>query len=837
MVAQPELDYYFPSETRLNDKIPTPESILGFQLGERHVSHDQLVKYMYTLAEKSDRIQIEKYGWTYEYRPLLLLTISSAENILNIVELREKHAKLSDPEVSDKVDISDIPAVTWLGYSVHGNESSGANASLLVAYYLAACESNEINEILEDNIILIDPSINPDGLNRFSQWVNQYKSNVDISDPNNIEHNEPWPRGRTNHYWFDLNRDWLPLQHVESKSRIKQFHKWKPNIVTDHHEMGSNSTFFFQPGIPSRNNPNTPKNTYDLTAKIAEYHAKALDDIGSLYYARESFDDFYYGKGSTYPDVNGGIGILFEQASSRGHIRQTDNGLLEFPFTIRNQFTVSLSTIKSANELREDLLIHQKKFYTDALSIAKDDPVKAFVFDGGNDKSKTYQFIKLIQSHLIDVFEISSEIHTVGHNYKKGSSYIVPVQQKQYRLIKAIFEQSTDFKDSLFYDVSAWTLPLAFDMQYGEILEKSYKKVTLGEKLQPITLPEGKVSGKSEYAYLMRWNDYYAPKALYQLFKNNINVKVSLKPFTAIEGETFEQGTLLIPVQGQKQSSENIFKLINKIAKSSNEDFYPVSSGYSLSGIDLGSPNMATLEKPKAMILVGDGISSYEAGEIWHLLDYRFEIPLSLVPVNRIDYINLSRYNTLIMVSGNYSSLSESTMQKITRWVQDGGTIIGIKGGSSWLSKQDLAQLTIKKTKLDSAIVVSYGDMANHLGAQEIGGAIFNSKLDLTHPLCFGYPDDRLSMFKNGKLFFEKSTNPYNNPVVFENNSLQSGYISKENYQTIHNTSGVIISAIGRGKSICFSDDPNFRAFWYGSNRLFFNAIFFGKIINLNSVR
>lgn len=837
LIAQPGLDYYFPSETKLNESIPTPESILGFQIGETHVSHDQLVKYMYTLAEKSDRINIEKYGWTYEHRPLLLLTVSSPENILNINELREKHVQLSDPEVSDKIEMDDLPVVTWLGYSVHGNEPSGANSSLLVAYYLAACESDELNKILENNIILLDPSINPDGLNRFSQWVKQYKSNVAISDPNNIEHNEPWPRGRTNHYWFDLNRDWLPLQHVESKSRIQQFHKWKPNIVTDHHEMGSNSTFFFQPGIPSRNNPNTPENTYKLTAKIAEYHAKALDDIGSLYYARESFDDFYYGKGSTYPDVNGGIGILFEQASSRGHIRQTENGILEFPFTIRNQFTVSLSTIKSASELRMELLIHQKNFYTEALSLAKEDPVKAFVFDAGNDISKTYQFIKLIQSHLIDVFQISSEIQTGDHNYKKESSYIVPVQQKQYRLIKAIFEQSTDFKDSLFYDVSAWTLPLAFDMQYSEILEKSYKKIVLGNKLQPIKLSEGSVSGKSDYAYLMKWDDYYAPKALYKLFKYDIVVKVSLKSFTTADGEKFEPGTILIPVSIQKQTSENLYKLLNKIAKSSNQNFYQASSGYSLSGIDLGSPNIPSLEKPKVMMLIGNGISSYEAGEIWHLLDYRYEVPLSLVSIDRVNSINLNRYNTLIIVSGNYSSISENTIQKITQWARDGGTIIAIKGSSNWLSKQNLAQFVTKKTKLDTTAEVSYGDMTSHLGAQAVGGAIFKTKLDLTHPLCYGYSDDQLSIFKNSKLFFEKSRNPYNNPVIFENNSLQSGYISDENYQTIHNSSGIIITAIGRGKSICFSDDPNFRAFWYGTNRLFFNALFFGKIISSSSAR
>ncbi|WP_317129632.1 M14 family zinc carboxypeptidase [Aureibaculum algae] len=301
-----DLNYYLPQNVSYNADIPTPESVIGFQVGEWHVSHDKLVYYMKALAKASDRISIEERGKTYEGRPLLLLTITSVTNHKNLETIRTEHLKLSDA-TNSAVNLSEMPVVLYQGFSIHGNEPSGANAGLLAAYYLAAAEGKEIDEMLDKTIILFDPSFNPDGLNRFASWVNIHKNQNITSDNNDREYNEVWPGGRTNHYWFDMNRDWLVTQLPESQARIKTFHKWKPNILTDHHEMGTNSSFFFQPGIPSRTHPLTPKLNQKLTAKIGEYHAKAFDKIGSLYFTEERYDDFYYGKGSTFPDINGGL--------------------------------------------------------------------------------------------------------------------------------------------------------------------------------------------------------------------------------------------------------------------------------------------------------------------------------------------------------------------------------------------------------------------------------------------------------------------------------------------------------------------------------------------------
>ena len=383
--SQTHLSYYFENSEKFDKTIPKPSEVIGHEVGEWHVTHDKLVQYMYALANSSDRIIIDETGKTYEDRPLLILKISSEENIKNLESIRKKHLEISNG--LKKSDFQNMPSIVYQGYSVHGNEASASNAALLGIYFLAASNNPETIEILNNTVILFDPCLNPDGLQRFAYWANSNKNLVPNPDNNEREFSEIWPGGRTNHYWFDLNRDWLPVQLPESKARIKTFTDWLPNIVTDHHEMGTNSTFFFQPGVPSRVNPLIPNLNQDLTEKIAKYHAEFLDKIGSLYYSKENYDDFYFGKGSTYPDVNGSIGILFEQASSRGHVQQSQNGVLTFPFTIKNQLTTTLSTLKAASSLRKELLTYMNDFYVNNFNLNNKSKFNGIVF--GNEHDKT----------------------------------------------------------------------------------------------------------------------------------------------------------------------------------------------------------------------------------------------------------------------------------------------------------------------------------------------------------------------------------------------------------------------------------------------------------------
>ncbi|MEQ8243261.1 M14 metallopeptidase family protein, partial [Fulvivirga sp.] len=684
--AQVDITYYLPANTTYSSEIPEPKDVIGHEVGEWHISHDRLVNYMYAVANASDRITIQQIGETFENRPLLNLIITSPDNHQNLEKIKTDHQKLSDPDQSGSVDINSMPAVTYMGYSIHGNEPSGSNASLLAVYYLAAAQGDYIEKILKETVIILDPSFNPDGLNRFASYVNANKSYQNNVDPNNMELNEPWPRGRTNHYWFDLNRDWLVAQLPESQARIKVFQEWKPNLLTDHHEMGSNSSFFFQPGIPSRNNPLTPKNNYELTRKLGEYHAKALDEIGSMYYTHESYDDYYYGKGSTYPDVNGAVGILFEQASSRGHARETENGVLDFPFTIKNQFTTTLSSLKGLNELRTEFLQLQKDFYINALNEARSSANKAVVF-ASKDKYKNYHLAELIDRHKIEIYQAKNNTTVNGQSYSADETFIVPMEQPKHKLIRAIFDKTTTFQDSLFYDVSAWTLPLAFNVNYQTLSAKSYSSGQLGDRFSPTVKPKGNLIGEpSKYAYAFEWNGYYAPKMLNQLLKNGFKVKVASEEFNNV-GRKFSRGTILIPVEMQNKPASMISEYLKTLAAENGVDVYALKTGLDYQGVSLGSPSFINVEKPNIILLVGDGTSSYDAGEIWHLFDQRFDINVTLMPTDIFNRADLDKYNTLIMADGSYSSISTSGAEKLKTWVREGGSIVAAQNALKYLNK------------------------------------------------------------------------------------------------------------------------------------------------------
>lgn len=836
-----DLSYYLPSGISYDPAIPKPKDIIYHEVGEWHITHDRLTNYMKALAAAAPhRIKLETMGFTYEGRPQLLLIFTSKKNLANLEEIRQQHVQLTDPAKSTALNVDQMPIVLYIGHSIHGNEPSGANAALLTAYYLAAAQGPEIEDLLEHEVILFDPSFNPDGLQRFSTWVNQHKSKNLVTDPNSREFNEVWPGGRFNHYWFDLNRDWLPAVHVESQNRLNWFHKWKPNLLTDHHEQGSNATFFFQPGVASRVNPITPLKNQELTAKLARYHAKFLDKIGSLYFTKENYDDFYYGKGSTYPDVNGAVGILFEQASSRGHAQQTSNGILRFPFTIRNQFTTALSTMEGARELRKDFLNWQRDFYKTALTEAATAPVKGFVFGGEKDKTKAAVFAEMLLRHQIEVYNLYSDLNTDGMNFTKGNAYVVPANQPQFRLIHGIFDKTLQYKDSLFYDITAWTMPLAFGLDYAELNAAKFAPALLGERVTAAKQPQGAVvGGQSNYAYLLEWNELLAPKALYELQDAGVIVRVATVPFEIeVEGgaRKFSYGTLTIPVTLQKQNPEQLFNLITATAQRNGLTAYAVKTGNVISGSDLGSNKMMPVSKPVIAMLTGAGVNATDAGEIWHLLDQRMNIPSTHLEQGTFNRIDPARYNTIILPGGNYAELNAA---KLKTWVMGGGTLILTEESIPWAVQNGISTISFKKTKspVDSNSRLVYTDREQIEGAQQVSGAIFGAEADLTHPLAYGYTRSTVSLFKANRVFMEKTRNPFATPFFYGPAPLQSGWVSKENGDAIRNSAAVIVQSVGGGRVIHIADNPNFRAFWLGGTKLFMNAIFFGRLIDAGSAR
>ncbi|GAB2621482.1 M14 family metallopeptidase [Belliella aquatica] len=830
--AQIDLQYYLPENHTYNPAVPTPKEVLGFEVGEWHASYDQVVMYMKTLAAASDRVTIQEIGKTYEQRPQLTLTITSPSNHNQIDKIKAERKKLRKPNAS--VNIKDMPIVVYAGYSVHGNEPSAVNTSLLAAYHFAA--ANEIESDLEDVIILIDPALNPDGVNRFASWVNSHKSYVPNGDPVNRELNEPWPRGRTNHYWFDLNRDWLPVQHPESRNRVAVIQDWLPNIQLDFHEMGTNSTYFFQPGVPSRNHPLTPKKNFELTEKIGQYHAKYLDNIGSLYYSQEDFDDFYYGKGSTYPDVQGSIGILFEQASSRGHLQESIYGPVRFEFTIKNQFTTTLSSFEAAVEMREEMNKYLKDFYAEAKSESDVDTNKAYIFGAAEDGGKIFHLADIILQHDIDVFSLKEDISVNGMEFKKDKAYIVPLNQPQYRLIKGIFETRTSFADSLFYDVSAWTMPMAFNINNMALSSRILNLANVEQVDKSLKLPEGKVIGDAgAYAYAFEWTEYYAPKAAYELMDKGYLVRASHAEMEA-EGEVkFKRGSIFISKGLSKVSDQEFYNDLQATAKTSGVEIYAISSGYT-KGVNVGSPSLDVLNKPSIAMLVDGGVSSSEAGEIWHLLDQRYEMPITLMPMDRFNGTDINRYNTIILPNGSYYSLGKSGAEKLKDWVSAGGTLIARGSALNWLDQNEIGSFKFKvdseDLKEESAIQKPYADYSNATGARVTGGAIFNVKLDITHPLGYGYTSPDLFTFRSGNQFMIPADNPYANPMIYTSDPLASGYVHPSNLEQMKDSAAIRVATVGRGRVIGFVDNPNFRAFWFGTNKLFMNAIFFGSTIN-----
>ena len=799
--SQTNLSYYFGDNINFDESIPKPSEIIGHEVGELHVTHDKLVQYMYAVAEASDRVLIEETGKTYENRPLLILKVSSNKNIKVLEKIQKKHIEISNGKKMNEFE--NMPAVVYQGYGVHGNEASASNASILGIYYLAASNSEETNEILNNTVILFDPCLNPDGFQRFANWVNSNKNLVPNPDNNDREFSEVWPGGRTNHYWFDLNRDWLPVQLPESQARVKTFTEWLPNIVTDHHEMGTNSTFFFQPGVPSRVNPLIPNLNQELTEKIAKYHADFLDKIGSLYYSKEDYDDFYFGKGSTYPDANGGIGILFEQGSSRGHIQNSQNGILTFPFAIRNQLTTTLSTLKAASSLKNELLAYMNTFYVNNFNESAKSKYMGIGFGNNQDKTSSYQLAKILKAHKIDVFETNDQ------KFK----YYVPIKQKKSKLIKAMFDTQTKFEDSLFYDVSAWTFPLAFNLNY-DFLKESFDVNKLFEK------PVGKVSDFSTYGYLIKPHDYNIPAFINYLQEKKIRLKSSSKSFK-IKNNFFDYGSILIPVEGQSQKPEKLFNLLTNISNKTGIDVYALSSGYE-DNIGVGSNSFTTIVKPKVGLIVGNGVRAYDAGEIWHLFDTRYKIPITKIDIRNLNRANLLEYSHIILPSYSGKNID---IKKIENYLKNGGNLIAYRSSINWLKENKIINIDfLKNDKYASNI--SFEDRGKFTGSQVIGGTIFNTKIDKSHPINFGIINDNLPTFKNNTIFMKPEKNSFNNPIQYSKNALLSGYISNDNLELLIKSVPFKIKRYFSGKIFLFADNTNFRAFWYGTNRLLMNTIY-----------
>jgi len=819
---------------RYNRSIPKPEEIIGHQIGTSHTRTDQVVDYFEALASRSNRIILNDHAQTHEGRRLIHAIVTHPDNHENLETIREGNLKLSDkPNSMSDQDLNKMPLVAYLGFSIHGDEASGTEASLLLLYHLAAGSGKQIDDILKNTVLIIDPMFNPDGRDRFVNWVNGNRGRVPTSDTQDREHNQPWPRGRTNHYLFDMNRDWMPVTQPESNGRIKLFHHWRPQFLLDAHEMGSNSTFFFQPGIPSRYNPNTPKGSIKLANKLIPFHAKRLDSIQSMYYSQQSYDDFYYGKGSTFGDIHGSVGILFEQASSRALESETNQGRLVYAFTIRNHYMSTLGTLDGLVALRKEFLTYHRDFYATAPDAAKKNQVRGYLVSLKQNRTRAQMLIQNLQKHRIVVHELKKSMTVKQTKFNPGEAVIIPSNQPQTRFLKGIMERMTTFEDSLFYDVSAWTLPLAYGVESYEL--KQNPNAYIGTQLGLVDLDGGMLTGgKAKSAYLMKWDRYYAPKSLYSIMDLGIRPRLTTQAFSAVvDGKEvqFDRGTIVIPVYQRDADAtitqDKIHKMMIHLAKMDHVNIYASNTASTPSGPDLGGAYQGVLQKPKVAILSGDGTSSYGVGEVWHLLNFRMGIPVSLLNAKQLSARKLSKYNTIIVPDGFYSNLDSTDIKTLKDWVLNGGTLIATQTGSRWVVNKKILNEKLKKGGMDT-LDIPYEQAPMVTGAQRIGGSIFEVSLDNTHPIAYGY-NKKTPMFRRGDTFFELSTSTAANVGRYTKNPLLSGYISEEKLKEIQNSASIIARRQGGGHVILFADNPSFRAFWYGSNGLLLNAVFFGQ--------
>ena len=823
LIAQ---DYFLENNGPYNENIQSPEEFLGYEIGFEHTRHDLIVSYLNYLSNSSKKAEIIKYGESHEGRDLIMLTVSSMNNLSNLDKIKQEHLKYTVPKSNLEVN-KNLPVIINLGYGVHGNEPSSAEAAMLAAYTLVASENIKIKRLIENSVVFIDPTINPDGRDRHSQWANQYKSINLVADSNDAEHNEMWPKGRTNHYWFDLNRDWLLAINPESRGKLKWYHSWYPNVVTDFHEMGTNSNYFFEPMKRNASlKPLIPNENYSVLSPIfAEYYVKALDSIGSFYYTKESFDETYPGYGSSYPDVQGAVAILFEQASSRGHLQETNYGTMSFGFTIRNQYLSSIATVEAAVDNKDLLRDYQRRFFNSSVNEFKDEKIKAYEFGDMYDQNRNKAFIDKLLMHKIKV-------------YNSKGKFVVPVNQGQSRMVKNFFETHSKYVDSVYYDASAWSVSNIYNMKskklksfFGESEIKSTENFIKNIKVN-----------KSNYAYILDWDDYNAAAALNLLQKNEIITYSAFKPFSVKVNGTksikkFNYGSVLIPVSKQNISSEKLFSIVKEMQEKYDVPVYNSESGYSINGIDLGSNNFRINKPVKVAMLIGEGVNSYEAGEVWHLLDTRIGMPLTKIRLDQFSRISLDKYTTLVMVSGSYDQLDNKQIDKIKNWIKDGNTLITIAKGSSWAIDSDLINETLVKSKNDTTYSRKrYVDASEHIGRERIGGVILNADLDLTHPLAFGYHDKSIPVYKNNNVFINKTKDDYSSVAIYSEDFHIDGYISELNRKEyIPGAASLIVSNVGSGRVIVFADNPNFRGTWYGTNKLFLNAIFLGDNISVPS--
>tara|TARA_R110000787_G_scaffold271939_5_gene379230 strand:+ start:7521 stop:10010 length:2490 start_codon:yes stop_codon:yes gene_type:complete len=807
------------SSSLFSQNIQSPKEFLGYELGKRFTRHHKVVEYFTYISNQLENVLLEKYGETNENRPLYVSYISSKENIKNIEKIRRNNLGQTGIKTESDNDV----AIVWLSYNVHGNEASSTEASMQTLYELVTKKK----EYLKNTLVIIDPCINPDGRDRYVNWFNQVKSTPYNVDQNAKEHKEPWPGGRPNHYLFDLNRDWAWATQVETSQRLKIYNKWMPHIHVDFHEQFINDNYYFAPAAEPFHEIITDWQR-DFQTQIGKNHAKYFDQNGWLYFTKESFDLLYPSYGDTYPTYMGAIGMTYEQAGHgmAGLGINTDHGYeLTLVDRVLHHKTTGISTVEIASSNAAKLNSEFKKFFNNSKLT-----YKSYVLKNEN-KDKTQRLINLLEKHEIE-YEHTEEGQVKGYNYqtqKEGrmtvgsKDLVIHSDQPKGKMVKVLFEPNAKLADSLTYDITAWSLPYA----HGFKAMASKTKVTSRkDKLVGMVFNR---PDKNAYAYLSKWNSLEDATFLAELLDNNLRVRFSEKDFE-IEGSAYKKGTLII-LRGDNKNNQDFDTHVTSIANKNGRALAPVKTGFVSSGVDFGSSSVNPINKQKVAVLSGKGTSSLSFGEVWHFFETQLKYPLTVLDTDYFSRVNLDAFDVLIIPNGYYSPvLNKKGLEKVSKFSQNGGTVIAIGNALRSFADKDGFSLKRKKATTDSkekkkANLTPYADRERAGADNLITGAIFKSTVDETHPLAFGYESDYFSL-KIGSGTYEHLQNGSNVAYYAKDATNVSGFAGKKALKNVPESLLFGEERKGSGSIIYMVDNPLFRSFWENGKLFFVNAIF-----------
>lgn len=806
----------------------TPDQFLGYPLGSKFAFHSNIIDYFKSVqAASPDRVKLVNYGSTNEGRPLMLAFISSAENITNLEKIRTNHLK-SVKLMEGKPDAS-VPPIVWMSYNVHGNESVSANTSMKVLYELLNKDNALTQEFLKNMVIMIDPCINPDGYERYTQWYNRVQNTTPDVTPFAIEHDEPWPGGRFNHYLFDLNRDWAWQTQKETQQRIVIYNQWMPHFHADFHEMGSSRSYYFPPAAKPYNKDVTPWQR-QFNELIGEYCRKYFDKNNWAYFTKSDYDLFYPSYGDTWPTANGAIGVTYEQGgggrAGLGIQRENEHDTLTLQNRISHHYATSLATLEAVMSQKERVVAEFIKFHEDAANTPTGN-YKTYIIKSKGNEERVRSFGDWLDKQGFTYGIAGKSLSTKGTELTsvaeqslkiENNDMLISAYQPKSNLLRILFDPKPILEDSVTYDVTSWGLAYVFGLKaYG-----------LKEKLTPATYEPAKIQNPvpatSPYAYIASWSSAEDAAFLADLLRNGVLVKSSNVPFE-MDKMTYKAGTLIITKKGNE--NQNFDKLVNSLADKHHIKLNSAKTGYVSSGADFGGDEVVALKTPKVVLVSGDGISATAFGAVWHYFEQTIHYPVTIVNAARLANLPWNEIDVLILPDGRYSDvINDKHLEAMQNWVRNGGKIIAMEGATNAFVNKPGFALTKKFSdkKKDPDAFKKFGDQQREDASDSSPGSMFQVTMDPTHPLAFGCNEEYFTIVRDA---YERDYLKEGwNVGYFTENNYKAGFVGNKMTDKLKNTLIMGVQEMGRGEVVYLMDDPVFRAMLYNGKILFSNAVF-----------